>query len=315
MDAAELFETIAHALHVEEDTKGECWITCPECGREDEKCSFSEKGWHCFVCGGGGGLKNLAELLNVQKFEPYHPPRRKKEAKPPRSFLWQERANHVLGEFVSYPDRLSLWQTYRPFTERTIQRWSLGVGILPSCRCKHQRLIYPAYDGEKIVAFRGRRIACECDEKKYKWLQAAGSTVALWGFELLFEHQTVIVCESPVDAMLAMQEHSGVVAVASTGGAGTWRDEWTGWLFRSHPYHVVVWYDNDLAGAPTPETFRQLAAEWRQKHPEAKKLPRANGPWVTNKLLKAGLPAALYHWPTGTPPKTDLSSVYMENRR
>ena len=307
----ELYETLRHRLHVEPDRKGECWIACPECGREDEKCSFSPKGWHCFVCGGGGSLKGLAELLNVRRDEPYRAPKRPPPPpEPPRSFRWQDHAAEALESFTAHPNKVQFWQTYRPLTTRTIDRWQLGVGRLPSCRCSHRRLVYPAFDNGEIVAFRGRSF--ECGNRCAKWLQSAGSQVVLWGAELLTRGQFVIVCESPVDAMLAMQMHPEVVAVASTGGAGTWKEAWTKRLQDADPQHVVVWFDNDLAGCPTWETFLQLEKEWKAKHPKARKLPRANGPWVANLLLKAKLPAALYKWPKGTPAKMDLSAAYME---
>jgi len=304
----DLYNTLRHRLRVEPDRKGECWIACPECGREDEKCSFSPKGWHCFVCGAGGALKGLAEQLNIRRVETSY---RKPQSKPPprrRPFGWQENSYHVLRQFIGNPNRVELWNNYRPFTTRTIERWKLGVGMLPNCRCQHRRLVYPAFLGDKIVAFRGRAFECGCD----KWLQSAGSQIVLWGDELLTEGQTVIVCESPIDAMLAMQETPGIVAVASTGGAGNWREEWTKRLRDARPYHVVVWFDNDLAGTPTPETLRELGREWMEKHPKAKKLPRQNGPWVANLLLKERIPTALYHWPGGTPPKMDLSAKFME---
>ena len=302
----DLYQELAHRCGAEPDRKGECWIACPECGREDEKCSFSERGWHCFVCGGGGSLKELSDLLGIRRTEPYREVKRK--PKPERAFQWQADAARVLDGFTMHPHREAFWQKYRPFTPETIERWRLGVGVLPVCRCTHTRLVYPAYSGVKVVAFRGRASECECT----KWLQSAGSQIVLWGEELLTEGQVVIVCESPVDAMYAMQEHPEVVAIASTGGAGTWREEWTARLASAHPDHVVVWFDNDLAGAPTPETFRALGKEWKEKHPQARRLPRQNGPWVANLLLRARLPAELYRWPVGTPPKMDLSAAYME---
>lgn len=304
----DLYRTLSQRCGAEPDRKGECWIPCPECGREDEKCSFSERGWHCFVCGAGGALQELAKLLDVQKFEPFRMPPKRKPTPRKRTYLWQENTNALLLSLLSHPKRIEFWQAYRPFTTRTIDFWRLGVGTLPACRCKHRRLIYPAFKDRKIIAFRGRAVECECA----KWLQSAGSQVVLWGESLLTEGQVVIVCESPVDAMLAMQQTPDVVAIASTGGAGMWRPSWTERLKTAEPEHVVVWFDNDLAGTPTSEALRELGRRWMQEHPKARKLPRAHGPWLANLLLKAHLPTALYHWPQGTPHKMDLSMAYME---
>jgi len=158
------------------------------------------------------------------------------------------------------------------------------------------------------VAFRGRAFECDCE----KWLCSAGSKVVLWGIENVGEGDTVIVAESPIDAALAMQETPEIVAVASTGGAGTWRGVWSLRLARLRPARVIVWYDNDLAGTPSPTIRKELAQEWRKKNPKAKRLPRANGPWVANSLLKVRVPAMLYQWPAEAPAKADLSTVLMK---
>lgn len=305
MPLNELFDRLAHALGVEPDRKGECWIACPFCGKEEDHFSFSERGFHCFVCGESGSLKVLQEKLGTRTDEPYRYV--KPKPKPARSYRWQENAGQLLAHFETHPRLVELWQRYRPFTAETIRRWHLGVGVLAACRCKHRRLIYPAFADGQIVAFRGRTVECACD----KWLQSAGSQVVLWGFELLEPGAKVIVAESPVDAMLAMQEEPSIVAVASTAGAGTWRAEWTEIVRDSRPSQVVVWYDNDLAGSPSPSVRSVLAEAWHKAHPQIERLPRANGPWVANQLLKAGIPALLYRWPVSAPPKADLGSALM----
>ena len=292
--------------------KEERWIDCPNCGTEAEKehCSYGPRGWHCFVCGEGGGLKDLSDRLGAQPAsEPYRKAARREKKAKHRPFFWQQHAEEVLTALTGHPKVEQHWALYRPFNIETIRAWNLGVGTLPSCRCKHRRLIYPSYDAAgRVIAFRGRAFECDCT----KWLQSAGSRVTLWGGLLIKENTTVIVCESPIDAMLAMQETPGIVAVASTGGAGTWRESWTKWIRDQRPKQVVVWYDNDLPGTPNEVLRYKLAQEWRDKHPQAKKLPVSNGPRVANALRKAGVNAVLYKWPDGAPEKADLSWALME---
>jgi len=301
-------------LGVEPDEQGERWIDCPNCGTEAEKehCSYSPRGWYCFVCTAKGGLKDLSDRLGTQPAsEPYRKPARRKEKAKHRPRFWQQHAEEVLNALTGHPETVALWNGYRPFTLDTIRVWNLGVGTLPSCRCKHNRLIYPSYDATgRVVAFRGRAFECDCA----KWLQSAGSRVTLWGGSLIpYEQQAiVIVCESPVDAMLAMQETPGIVAVASTGGAGTWRDSWTKWIASQKPARVIIWYDNDLPGTPNEHLMVELAKEWRRKHPKAKKLPVPNGPRVANALRREGVNAVLYKWTVSAPEKADLSWALME---
>jgi len=303
-----------------EGEKDERWIDCPNCGAEAhrKKCSYSPRGWNCFICQEHGGLKDLTERLGTPRpTEPYREPVKRKAKVTHRPHFWQQHAEETLSAFTNHPKTQKLWNDYVPFTLDTIQAWSLGVGVLPSCSCRHDRLIYPCYDAMgRIVAFRGRVLkvgGCGCEQK---WHQAAGSRVTLWGGSLIpyEENAIVIVCESPVDAMFAMQETPRVIAVASTGGAGTWRDSWTKWIVSQKPGRVIVWYDNDLHGTPNEKLLSKLAEKWFLDHPKAKKLPRANGPRVANLLRKAGANAVLYKWPDDAPEKADLSWALMEGR-
>ena len=159
----------------------------------------------------------------------------------------------------------------------------------------------------KVVALRGRRTTCTCDAK---WIQAMGSRSALFNADGLRCGAQVVVSESPVDAMLLMQEMPEVVAVASSNGAATWRDEWTAVIAASQPESITVWYDNDLAG--TPSNYEEMAREWRAAHPQATRIPDPNGPRVVNRLLRAGLRARLCQWPLGTPAKADLGWALMQ---
>src|SRR5262249_32620302 len=109
--------------------------------------------------------------------------------------------------------------------------------------------------------------------------------------------------ENMIDCLLAMQRYPQVVAVASTAGAATWRDEWTELIKSVRPRRSIVWYDNDLAGTPNKETHRRLIAERLQ---QGKPPIEPNGPQVANSLLGAGIATLLYEWPRGTPAKADL---------
>ncbi len=307
-DNANLFAALCHKLHRSPDRRGYVHIVCPECGKEPKKgqthCSFSERGAKCFVCGFGAGLGKLAQLLDVaptQTTPRLHQP----AAPPPRPRFWQQNPEAVLAPLLESPRRLEAWQAYKPLSIDSIARWRLGEGLLPSSQCQHRRLVYPVFEAGHIVGFRGRSTTCDCP----KWLTAGGSKTVLWGLEFITPGAQVIVVENPVDAMLAMQVEPGVVAVASTSGAGAWRDEWTAELARRRPVHVLVWLDHDLAGNGSPHHYGELVAAWRRANPQAKHPPRPNGPRITEALLAAGVPASLYRWPRGTPPKADIGSV------
>lgn len=79
------------------------------------------------------------------------------------------------------------------------------------------------------------------DQPKYKY--EAGTTAQLFNAHKLGERNTVIICEGEMDALRL--ESAGYLAVTSTGGAGTFREEWLSLLAGKELY---ICYDNDEAG-------------------------------------------------------------------
>ncbi len=297
----------------------EQFIDCPVCGKPaaSKDCSYNARGWHCFVCGGGGSLADLAEKLG-QTDKPL--PR---VAKTKREPAWLADADTIQADYVYQPGRVEMWRSYKPLRPVTMDEFGLGLGVLDqyerykyhTSRCSHYRLTYPVYQDGKIVAFRGRAIGTPCCGDS--WMSMAGSKVALWMPPTMPHRPLVlVVCENAVDAMLAIQ--AGTWAVAGTGGAGTWRPEWTQTIARLSPGQVVVWYDNDLAGCPNPETYQAETARWLTSMQEKVRagtlrqvppLPQPNGPKVANALLAAGLHVTCHLWPRGTPKGYDLGAL------
>lgn len=319
-----LFEELVSSTDAYIDRRGQAHIDCPACGKEVKRgqhhFSFSDKGGHCFVCGYSAGLRQIAEQLGTPTYEPAAemPRSYTRTAQKPRN--WQSRPDMYLDQFCASWDRLERWQAYKPLALETIARWRLGVGVLPSSPCQHRRLIYPIFEAGKIAGFRGRAIDCACD----KWISAGGSTARLWGIDLLRPGALLIVCENPVDSMLAMQEEPRAIVVAGTAGAATWRSEWTQAIAQSRPRQVIVWMDNDLAGQPNAATYRSDLARWRAEMQhrmevgKIKRLPQApepNGPKIANEMASAGVPVSLYAWPASTPAKADLGWALSQKQK
>lgn len=308
----DLLATIVNTLRAELRYDRRYHAECPFCHKEAKRgqkhFSFCEQGYSCWVCGAKGGLTSLASHIDTNTFQqPSRLYQKPQEPQKPRH--WQQNPQAIVDASCASLDRVRAWQAYKPLTIETIARWRLGVGMLPSSKCKHRRLIVPIFVSGQIVALRGRAIDCDCP----KWLSAAGSQVALYNQDLLQPGADVIVCENHVDALLAMQD-SGVIAVAGTGGAATWKQEWTEAIVASSPRRVIVWYDNDLAGQPNAETLRAELFAWRQAHPDGWRAPQPNGPKVANALRDAGINATLYHWPAGTPAKADVGWALMQQQ-
>ena len=290
---------------------GEVWTSCPSCGKDQGRkathFSFSLRGWKCFSCGySGRNLQKLADQYGTVPVLSPPLPERLPEPRKPRH--WQLDPHRFIDGYCAALDRVGRWQAYRPpLTLETIGHRRLGVGVLPASACQHRRLIYPVQMAGQIVALRGRALTCDCP----KWLSAGGSQTVLYGLEQVTHGSRVIICESPCDAMLAMQMEPEIVTIAGTAGAGTWKADWTAELVRRQPRDILVWLDNDLAGSPNAATYRALLRAWIQAHPTAPRRPEPAGPRIANDLNRAGLHATLYQWPDATPPKADLGWMLM----
>ena len=78
---ATLFDQLCDQLHAAPDRKGEVWVDCPSCGKNQKHFSFNETTGHCFACDYSGSLRQIAELLGtvdrpaprVQRQEPQRP--------------------------------------------------------------------------------------------------------------------------------------------------------------------------------------------------------------------------------------------------
>src|SRR5438132_9939341 len=88
-----------------------------------------------------------------------------------------------------------------------------------------------------------------------KMLASRGAHAELYGWErVLASPEQIIICEGEFDR-LALESH-GFAAVTSTGGALTFRPEWTEAL-REIP-SIYVCYDNDAAGRAGAERVARM---------------------------------------------------------
>ncbi len=76
-----------------------------------------------------------------------------------------------------------------------------------------------------------------------KYTYDSGSTMALYCHDLILRAPRIVICEGEFDALLLQQ--MGFPAVTSTGGAGSFREEWVKDFINKDIYIV---FDNDAAG-------------------------------------------------------------------
>jgi hypothetical protein len=302
-DLARIFDDLCRTLGVDEGQHGEAVLPrCPSCGKEstrrDIHATFSVRGWHCFVCGEGGGLFSLARRLNVSATSAY--PARPVTQPPKERYNIATRVNMeaLVRGYEAHAARLACWQAYSPvFDQHMIQENRLGVGAFPefSSQCAHERLQVPLIEDGKIVGLRGRAFSCTCK----KWLSPGGSRMILYLGDRLLANapvDKVLIVENPVDALLLWQHKRPAVA---TLGVTIWGEHYSQILKRAGVRTVGICYDNDRPGNGGGEAGR-LA--WLEKH-NCDIVP--NGVKLANRLLSAGFRATIFSWegfPLGADP-------------
>jgi len=106
-----------------------------------------------------------------------------------------------------------------------------------------ESIIIHIHDGNGVFLFNKYR-RDPFSDRKPKYLYDLGSSAALFGWNKAKEHDSILVCEGELDALVAWSH--AIPAVTSTGGAGTFNKEWAELLADKK---VVICYDNDRAGA------------------------------------------------------------------
>ena len=278
------------------DRRGEVHVDCPWCGKEAKRgqthFSFSTRGYFCFVCGEGGeGLERLADHVGLHTPDDWTPPPAPKP-KPKRRYRWQDEIVSLVERWRTAPGVVEAWQRYRPLSTEAIRANRLGLGVLPSSRCKHRRLLIPLVDFDgAVVGVRGRSIDCDCG----RWLSPAGNEKTLYNWQALGHGQIVFLVENAADALL-LTERMDAVAVA-TLSISYWGDGWGECIAEAEPEKVVVAYDNHWPAMGTHPDH------WLEEH-ERLPLPACKRRW--NDLTRAGVESQrleLYDWgdePVGT---------------
>lgn len=132
------------------------------------------------------------------------------------------------------PQRLHEWLNARGISDSVIATYSLSWN--------GKELIIPVQDENGVVLFNKYRRDPEVDTgPKYRYEK--GATSALFGLQSIKDATEVFVCEGELDALVLISK--GFAAVSTTGGSGTFEQEWKDHLFTKQ---VFICYDNDKPG-------------------------------------------------------------------
>src|SRR6266849_6248207 len=135
------------------------------------------------------------------------------------------------------PERIREYLHSRGIPDKVIDRRFLGWN--------GSRITIPIFNRKGVCAF--FRLAKDPDDKSDapKMLSLRGSQVDLYGWEVLrLNAKRVIICEGEFDRLVL--EANGFEAVTSTGGAGTFKEEWA--EVFTEISEVYICFDRDEAG-------------------------------------------------------------------
>jgi CHC2 zinc finger/Toprim-like len=145
---------------------------------------------------------------------------------------------HLAAEYHrALPERIREYLHGRGISDEVINRRFLGWN--------GTRITVPVFNRNGVCAF--FRVAKDPDDKSDspKMLSSRGSHVDLYGWEVLrLRPRRIIICEGEFDRLVL--EANGFDAVTSTGGAGTFKDEWAE-AFKEIP-EVYLCFDRDEPG-------------------------------------------------------------------
>lgn len=176
--------------------------------------------WHCFVCNEGGNYEQFEKKLSGTTKE--------------QTILLEEieQRHKVLLET---PEALKWLAEERGIPTHILERFKLGY--------EPGRLCIPIKEGETYFNIRRHATGKVKFGKTLSYGVGYGA-VRLWPRENLTGLENEVwLCEGELDCLVMIAQ--GFNAVTTTGGCGTWKEEWNG-LFVGK--HVKIVYDTDAPG-------------------------------------------------------------------
>src|SRR5713101_7999988 len=135
------------------------------------------------------------------------------------------------------PDRIRHYLNARGISDELIHRHLLGW--------TGGRITIPIPNRDREIAFFKLARDPEDASGTPKMYATPGSSIKLYGWEVVARKpQRIIIAEGEFDRLVL--EANGFDAITSTGGAGSWRGDWSDAL-NGVP-EVIVCYDHDEAG-------------------------------------------------------------------
>lgn len=140
--------------------------------------------------------------------------------------------------YNEFPPEIKNWLKERTLSDETIERFQL--------HWNGTHIVIPVFDRDGNLLFnKYRRSPLSEDGPKYRYEKGAGSV--LYNISTLKDaspDEPIFIVEGELDAIAL--ENIGIRAVTTTGGAGTFEQDWVKEFERFN--NVVICFDNDVAG-------------------------------------------------------------------
>lgn len=150
------------------------------------------------------------------------------------------------------PDRIKAYLNERGLTDAVLERNKITWD--------GEKIVIPIFNADGLWIFnKYRRDPATGVGPKYTYDK--GATSSLYGAEKLQLFDRVIVCEGEFDALIL--EAQGLTGVCSTGGAGTFKQDWFELMTGKE---LFMCFDNDDAGRKGMEKLARM-------HPDIKMIP------------------------------------------
>ena len=238
----------------EANTAGEVSILCPF--HEDHKRSASinlQTGlFHCLACEASHNYPTFRKAWELEHGAPdaVAPP------DPDEKFVPEQVIRDMHFALLENQDLLDQLRDKRGISIDTVRKYQLGWHL------RTRRVAIPIRDREGIVRnVRLYSFTEKGQQKMLSWQQGYG-TARLWPLQVLDGAKYVFLCEGEMDRLVMADR--GLNAITSTGGAKTWKSEWSK-EFAGLKVYVV--YDTDTAGE---EGARKAAASISEYAKEVK---------------------------------------------
>ncbi len=182
--------------------------------------------YECKKCGEKGNLitlqKHFGDISTPRSLSPYNAPN----------------FNNGLVEkcYQNLPDRIREYLQNRGISNEVINKYKLGYG-----KFYGKNYITIPILGENGYGFFKLRQDPQDGKEKITY-PAKGAKATIFGS---FGEERQIICEGELDALALIS--TGINAITSTHGAGTFKEEWLDENFKK-PKNIYVCFDNDEAG-------------------------------------------------------------------